>query len=61
MHRLGRAHEEEQRLRAAQQLVRTQSDVRAAIKETGFSWTIRTVSIRAMLICKYFTTFVAEK
>lgn len=57
---LGRAREE-QRLRAVQQLVRTQSDVRPAIKETGFSWTIRNLSIRGMLMFIYFTPFLTEK
>lgn len=57
---LGRAHEE-QRLKAVQQLVRTQSDVRPAIKETGFSWTIRNLSIRGMLLFTYFTPFLTEK
>lgn len=58
---IGRAHEEEQRLRAVQQLMRTQSDVRPAIKETGFSWTMRNFSIRGMLIFIYFTPFLTEK
>lgn len=57
----GRAHEEEQRLRAVQQLMRRQSDVSPAIKETGFCWIIRNISIRALLIPKYFTPFVTEK
>lgn len=57
----GRAHGEEQRLRAVQQLMRRQSDIRPTIKETGFCWTVRNISIRAMLIFKYFTPFVTEK